>query len=186
MINPEEGISDIHAENASLQTWEDVNAALEIHNSVECSRFTGFSSLSKNIAEFFRRRRARPVQDWPWLEVRSGLEERGKGIFAKCEIPKFSIVCDYWYVIINILLKCPFKLSLVYCTSERVWFELYSLCGLDRRRKEVGSFIRHSLPHNSPVRRRMDEPCKRQGEVGRLIPSSMCRTVGADIKDLYA
>ncbi|CAJ0598448.1 unnamed protein product [Cylicocyclus nassatus] len=58
----------------------------------------GLSRLETNYEkkEFFRRRDAKPVQDYPWLEVRElPAPVNGRGIFAKVDIPKSYVVCDY-------------------------------------------------------------------------------------------
>ncbi|ETN73739.1 hypothetical protein NECAME_13459 [Necator americanus] len=74
---------------------EEIRTLLEEHNLRECTTAPTALTTEQDFMDFAARRRARPVQDFPWIAIRPVPEIRGMGAFAKVDIPRGAIFCDY-------------------------------------------------------------------------------------------
>ncbi|KAK0407577.1 hypothetical protein QR680_019275 [Steinernema hermaphroditum] len=95
VVSPQD--AKMFREEACRWTRKDMFAEIQQdianHNAKACNWFPA-EPLSDR--ELWTRRTAYPVQKWEWLAIMPRRIGVGRGIRAKCDIPKGSIVCDYF------------------------------------------------------------------------------------------
>ncbi|KAL6742596.1 hypothetical protein Aduo_015734 [Ancylostoma duodenale] len=78
---PDVPVSDVHIHMNTMNAKPCPSPPTKLANSFEFN-------------QFHKRREAKPIQDFPWLEVRE-IPGIGKGVFAKVETAKGAVVSDY-------------------------------------------------------------------------------------------
>ncbi|KAK6743285.1 hypothetical protein RB195_010505 [Necator americanus] len=88
-------IASDESQHVQIFNEEDIRTLLEEHNLRECTTAPTALTTEQDFMDFAARRRARPIQDFPWIAIRPVPEVRGMGAFAKVDIPRGAIFCDY-------------------------------------------------------------------------------------------
>ncbi|KAK0421966.1 hypothetical protein QR680_007296 [Steinernema hermaphroditum] len=132
------------------EMFAEINQQMANHNAKACSAYPSEPLSDRDI---WSRRTNRPVQSWDWLEVMPRRLGVGRGIRAKCNIPKGVIVCDYFGYAKDLpdYSRCMMELE----ATDKDLYNIIQSYALDRNhpnnKDRVDVLLAHNLKYDSVI-----------------------------------